>query len=520
MSTEIPTMLVEKTKNNTQFDQFFILGAHPFHGPCEEPNFLAFFPPTGFNRSNEELRKLKEFCYPKGFNEAQRNPKNKSILQSEFVFYLTNNNSERTYGICVHVYLDDPNTSAFFCTQDNRSYPFCFCFLASTPFLSSHFQFLSYLALVICGRVESTHLKGVESKPPFEIQGDCLDGLKINSNQTIAVIEGIESPPILSEELIFYYKLPTHQTNVYQRPIHLADEIDLCLPLHKDINPLAYPTLHALFSCLSPTIIVQLYNAILLEQHILIVSNDVHKLSLSVIAITQLLDPFQTQALLIPVFPDNESLDQILETPVPYIIGAFKTSATPDVIVNLDKGTIQLPSEFPMFPKYKELISSLEEILSKYSKSILVPKKHIRPLLGLLTKKKNPEYQSFIDNMSVYVFPSIYTKNISMKYVFTTFIVDDIIRLFKNFFPPVLDDLVKCCFVTDNTTYTGDYYKPVTVLNMELLNSTVPEEDQEFYSLFFPTQLFDTFCNSLTDKYSQEKLQGIVADDAQQQQQA
>ena len=47
---------------------------------------------------------------------------------------------------------------------------------------------------------------------------------------------------------------------------------------------------------------------------------------------------------------------------------------------------------------------------------------------------------------------------------------------------------------------------PVTIMNKELMMSMISDDEQEFYSLFQPTQLFDYFCNSLTDQYSEDKL--------------
>lgn len=494
-------------ENNHQFDHFFIFGGDPQGTSFERPMLLANFPSANFEKSEDEVNRIMDFCFPNGFSEITyiQDRKNKSILQNEFVFYLMEDNAQRVYGIAVILYLDDPNIKMpFFCTQNNVKYPFCLCFLTKTPFLSSHFQFCSYLALVLDGEIESVHLKGLEQDVNIKNDGNVINSLVKDKNfGLIAVKEGLEAPKVLVDELIFFYGLPSKSISGFNHKIKLTNDIELNLPLNlKESNALAYPTLHALFSCLSPLVIVQLYNAILLEQHILIVSTNIHKLTLSVIAITQIMTPFQSQALLFPVLPNNETLSQLLETPFPYIIGSVKTSSTPEVVVNLDKGTIQLPNNFPMFPNYKHVVKKLENLLNDSMKSILVPKKHQRNFLVIATKKSNPEFKKFVDSIDIFVFPSLFTRNISIKYVFSPIIIEDIINIFRTSFPPVLQDLIRSCFVTDNT----DPNMPVTIMNKELMMSMISDDEQEFYSLFQPTQLFDYFCNSLTDQYSEDKL--------------
>ncbi|KAH0790940.1 uDENN domain containing protein [Histomonas meleagridis] len=321
-------------------------------------------------------------------------------------------------------------------------------------------------------------------------------------NPGIAIIHGITPPKILCEELIFFYTKPTHQPNSDVRMVdNLSKRMFLCIPTHLSTKrQLLYPTLHVLFSCLSPSAIVHLYSCILLEYNVLFTSHDMHKLTLSVVAITQLIQPFETQAILIPLLPD--SLKQILQSPVPYIIGSIQSEKDgPDVIVNLDKGTVESKKGFPMVPHADKLMADIQKIINSSSESILTPKKHLKSVFGTEQKKRNPDFDKFIRSTNSFVFPSEFTKNISMKYIFTQFVIEDIIGLFESFFPPILDDLIKCYFVTDNT----DPDLSVTVLNKELLLSTIDEKDKEFYSAFITTQTFETYCNQVMDNCSKEK---------------
>ncbi|OHT11318.1 hypothetical protein TRFO_19303 [Tritrichomonas foetus] len=517
-----PIIEIEK-----MFDQFYIFGAPPDITEHVDPVLLVTYPSTtnSSTQTNEILNQLKSFSFPSGFHEINnennntkkgKNQKvsthinNDQILLNEFVFYLSSNSKEKTYGICVQFQI--PSTaSPFFCTHFSRKYPFCLCFLSKVPFLSSHFQFASYLALFLCGSQKSLKGQGNDlHKPriPIPVKGFCHSSLTLDKNfPAVAVLKGFSVPKLFFEELTFYHNLPVNPDISDMRsraPIPLSNEMALCVPYHFTRNKcLAYPTFHAFFSALNPSAIVKIYTSLLLEQRILFVSQDLQLASFAVIASNSLISPLISQACIAPILPDDERFQCILQSPVPYVVGSTTENENADVIVDLDNGSISTNSDIPSLPESELLIQKLEQLISSSSESILVPPKEVKSFFG--AKSMNPAYDKFMDSTNVYVFPTVFTKYTPIKYILTPFIIEDILTLFSEFFIPSVNERIASCFVTDTT----DPENPITVLNKDLLMNIVPNEEKEFYSSFIATQVFSEFCEKKADEFSKSKLDNI-----------
>ncbi|KAK9461822.1 AEX-3 domain-containing protein [Lipomyces oligophaga] len=80
--------------------------------------------------------------------------------------------------------------------------------------------------------------------------------------------------------------------------------------------------LFALFRCLTVETIIELFESLLAERRIVLVSSDLAMLTLSARAILSLIFPLKWQGVCIPVLPAR--LSACLEMPVPYIIGLHK----------------------------------------------------------------------------------------------------------------------------------------------------------------------------------------------------
>lgn len=566
-------------KNDKMFNHFYLFGGSPHYPFSKAPNLLSIFPSTSNskNQSDDFLEQLKLFVYPSGFEEI---PSNSNIFLDQFVFYLVNETSETTYGICVQFRVPI-NSSAYFATNLNKKYPFSLCLLSNTPFLSSHFQFASFLVSVLCGQEHISSLPPPIRRIPIPIQGFCHKSLVLDKNfPSIAVVKGFSAPRSLLDLLTYYYQLPislelttnNHRnsspnfklklnqsnsgliqsennllpnvdslTDSTQTPddtnsmsdqqinsskeldstssnlpppslpkppqtnrthtAFLSDNVSLSIPYALTKNQcVIYPTFSALFSCLTPIQIIQIYTALLLERSILFVSESHQLISFSVIASTHLLLPFITQANVMPVLPNNGKYQSILESPVPFVAGSSNKNGDADLIVDLDNGTITLPDDMPQLPRYQELLSKLDDILKHSLKQILVPPKEIKSFFSK-TSSANPKYEEFIQKVNSNIFPSNFSNFIPMKYILTSDLIEEILSLFSEFFPLLLKDAVMCCFVTDST----DPDNPIRVFNKGLFNEFAAETDKDFFDDFTSTQIFTAFCDKIEDNYESEK---------------
>lgn len=124
--------------------------------------------------------------------------------------------------------------------------------------------------------------------------------------------------------------------------------------------------LYALFRSLDVPVIVTLFEFVLAESRIILLSSHTSMLHLASAALVQLLYPFKWAAVFIPVLPAR--LIQALEAPCPYIVGIerrYENVDIPDddiVLVDLDNGTIEASGPPPPLPRpqRRKLISLLQ----------------------------------------------------------------------------------------------------------------------------------------------------------------
>ena len=89
---------------------------------------------------------------------------------------------------------------------------------------------------------------------------------------------------------------------------------------------------------------IKVFSLILLEAHVLFVSSDLMRLTLSLLSAVELTSPFKLQCPIMPVIPKQSNYITLFESPTPYVAGFIVTEGCDipgDVaIVNLDKDTI------------------------------------------------------------------------------------------------------------------------------------------------------------------------------------
>jgi hypothetical protein len=478
------------------FDQFLLFGADP-NPPSTSSRLLAMFPSTDIALRDAELDQVKEFCFPDGFSELPGQP---GPILTQFLFLLNHRNT-RIFGICVQI-----ANPLNFSTSWSRRFPFSLCFLSQCPFLSSHFQFAAYLSRLLCGQIslQNCHLQLKKSigRPTLSVRGFCHPSLTLDrSFPAIAVARGLSAPKLLFDELLFFYSLPTRLNEARPDPLtFLTPDTPFSLPLRfPEAKCLAYPTLHVLFSSLDIPTIIHLYTAILLEERVLLVSKSLFRASFCVAAALALIAPFTASASVLPIVPRSSAFVHLFDSPIPFLYGAMVASGEADLIVDLDRGEIvKSNANLPGLPRAAVLRQQLEALIEASLDKVLVPPRELATFFG--RRRPNPDYAKFIAGREAEVCPKLHGPN-EMKYIFTPFLVEDVLAAFGSHIAPVISEQGKNCFVTDVTDAT----RPVTVLNTDLFPEQFALEEKPFWVQFAGTQMFDVFWNRMADDHSRTK---------------
>ncbi|XP_031629908.1 DENN domain-containing protein 5B isoform X2 [Contarinia nasturtii] len=148
---------------------------------------------------------------------------------------------------------------------------------------------------------------------------------------------------------------------ILQRP-GLSDELPL----------MDFP-IRLLFTYIGVECVIQLFTCVLLESQVLLRSSDYQKLMIVGECITALLFPFVWPHVYAPILP--VALHHFLDAPVPFVMGLHADSESYLKIgneatlccVDIDKKTIQLPEELPLFPHRSDFIAEISAILDKFN---------------------------------------------------------------------------------------------------------------------------------------------------------
>ncbi|XP_076058045.1 DENN domain containing pinstripe isoform X2 [Oratosquilla oratoria] len=128
------------------------------------------------------------------------------------------------------------------------------------------------------------------------------------------------------------------------------------------------------FSLVGVESVIQLLTCVLLENQVVLVSSDYHRLMLVAESITTLMFPFMWHHVYVPILPS--SLQHFLDAPVPFIMGLHCTPDNRDTIripneanlclVDIDEGTVEVPEDLPQFPHKTDFISEIAQLLNKW----------------------------------------------------------------------------------------------------------------------------------------------------------
>lgn len=488
------------------FEQFFIVGAPIQFEGKPKPTILVSYPTlTQNSRQPEEVDLVTSFCFPTGLPKIPEKIKKNRTIFNEFVFLLAEGSSQ-IFGICVIFHAP---SNAFFATEQNSEYPFCLCLLTSIPFLSTHFQFLSYLAMLLSHHIKPVaHITSHEVVPSC-VQAHMLPGLvKDEQFPLLAVYEGIKGTKLIVDELDFYRSLPTSRKSYglngkdLSPIIPLTSKMVLAIPLQfSEDQTLAHSSFHILFNIFTVDDILTIFTAALFEEHVVLFSKNLNRLTLCVIALFALMKQFEPlSTMILPMIPMQSRFLDFLDSPFPYIIGITTSHKGGGIEVDLDTRTIINNVECPRLPKYDELKNKIESIINDSIDLIQIPPKTLNNEKGETIK--NPEYLKFFQNSDSYLFPYIFTVMNDLKYLYPSFVCNEILEAFKEYsIPKSYEDNIKNCFVTDTT----DIFHPITVFNRDLFFITLPEVDQAFFQRLLQTQVWDVYCNKLSSQLEYEK---------------
>jgi hypothetical protein len=312
-----------------------------------------------------------------------------------------------------------------------------------------------------------------------------------------------------------------------EKVVQLSKKEQMVIPCQA-MTPKAIPFvgIDLLFSKLSTKIIVQVVSILLLEKHIVFLSQSPYVLSLCVLCLRELCRPFKSGATFLAVLPGGA--DSILDSPVPFVYGIVRYMGMPTipahvVIVDLDHGSVRDPERSPMMPRAQELIGFLDELIANHRAEIEIPvarpppmRERSRSLIGRITLQpqtapppapsaERPEQKPLQEALEFihkrlhhHIVPTHYLRY-PRRFIFGAGIVRDILTHFRYHLPPTLEQLMRPCFITDTT----DIENPVTVFNREVFMGSVDAAEQRFYDAFIGTQGFQEFADSKMDETAQ-----------------
>jgi hypothetical protein len=262
--------------------------------------------------------------------------------------------------------------------------------------------------------------------------------------------------------------------------------------------------LDILFSSLSIDHLMTVLSVFLLEKHMVLISEDIHRLTLSVLCLQELIRPLTWQGTFVPVLPDRDDYLGMLESPVPYVIGLIKTGTQPPVpdyatVVDLDLDQVIEADRTPLFRQCPMIASRLRSSFDRHVTAQLPPMM-TRSHRGSIVP--NPKYASAVKQLrGQFTSWHSYT-SCERKFIFTEKHADEIANIVRSGIAPFVEKAVRPFFVTDTTDDL-----PVTVFNQELFLQNLSGNDLRFYQAFCETQMFHGHLEKMMDERVKESRQ-------------
>lgn len=480
------------------FDQLVIVGASPLISPTETPTpiCLLVHPVHPLIIPGPNFAQIPLFCFPNGFAKAS-DTRGTECVRDNFIFEIGSDLERRVYGICV-IFSFANCKSSFIFNELNQQYPFCFCYLSRVLVPSAQFRYLDFLGKWISGQLLSLAMRRFEPVPPTasaHIPGMVKAGQAFRS-------EGFKIPRIFNYEISYARTIQPGLTS--DSPFRLSKEKEIWIPAQETLpNCLPYFALDILFSVLPVRAIVRLVSIVLLQKRIAFLGNSLRTLSLSVICLGELIHPFKFVGTFLPVLPLTDDYLPMLDSPTPFVFGIPKSGKQPpippDVVtVDLDRGEIHDPDASPLLAGSDQLVSMIDAILELHRAEIELPPRFIggkgTPVI------QNPDFLEFIKRRRHGFSRPFSYGTAETRYFFERSIVEQIVNLFKIHIAPMLEVVMKPCFVTDATNPD----QPVTVFHRELFLGSLPPANRDFYEAFMTTTMFQQYLEGMMETNARE----------------
>jgi hypothetical protein len=326
--------------------------------------------------------------------------------------------------------------------------------------------------------------------------------------------DGFLIPRGFAGELSFARSLmPNH---FEEKIVHLSKKEQMVIPMTR--KSICFAGIDLLFSRLSLRTIVQVVSILLLEKHCVFLAQSPYVLSVSILCLRELCEPFKSHVTFLAVLPHGADYVGILDSPVPFVCGIVKYMGMPAipphvVVVDLDREPVRDPERSPLMPRAEELIAFLREAIARNRAEIEIPigkpraRERARSLLDLLaapppeeaSHKAVPEALDFIYKRLHHDVVPIHYIRYPRKFIFGPALISDILERFRHHLPPTLEQLIRPCFITDTT----DIEHPVTVFNREVFMASIDSAEHAFYDAFIGTNAFQEFVDSKMEETAQ-----------------
>ncbi len=263
---------------------------------------------------------------------------------------------------------------------------------------------------------------------------------------------------------------------IYHRPASLSILQDLGLrvdaPALPDIDAAANLnawTISALCQSLSLESILTFFSAVLLERQVVLFCPNVGVLCGVALSLVPILLPFSWQSLLLPVLPATASRLDLLEAPVPFVVGVlFKTQEVRSrcgglVRVNIYKDRVKNANSLPTLPNAAELTVALAGAHAKLQQLGRERANAARPV-HVVSEAQAALANSFSATLQTYL-------------------------------QGLVADL-KGYTITDVSEGSGEQQRVSVLLKDSFLDS-FPPRDRVFMRQFAETQMFSVYCDSV-----------------------
>ena len=443
--------LNQQTVNIYNYEQVFLFGIPPDKTDDDKPELLIAYPANIIPDINPSV--VLEHALPLGAKK-RKTKSGSNLIQEEFCF-LMKKGSSNLYCTTV-IFLPNLKKLPFFVAPKTKKTLFSLCLISRIPSLGSHFNFLTFLANIMCDQVPNANV--IHAKPPYYFQEESakIDGLV--QTRSIGHSPFFHIPDSFCDALFLYQVLGPGTP-----PIQLSPKHKLFFPLNEEPRQIIWTGLDTVFSVMDAKPLLDVLSGLMLDYQILVIGSSMEEVSLTVLTLVQLIDPLKYSGMVIPLLPQsNSDYIDLLGAPVPYIVGTLPSDEylkveflDSTIFLNLDKKLIQIERDLPPYPQRDFLVQAIRQVLDKTSKEL-----------------------------TIYSMPDEYMYSLKHKYYFNQKVCETLLQLIRQPFDMVFSDFIYSFFITDL-----DKEESSTIFNKQLFVDCMNKEP--FFDELVNSQTFE-----------------------------